>query len=135
MIEEDRPRGEVEGQSAEGLNGTRLGEEPPTVSPAPRVDFPDPPSSSLRAPASDTSTDFAAAAAMAQDILSMEVTDDRAPTRPETGDRSAGGDADNAFGENGQQFDTVNPPPPPNAPLSPDFFTASRPRKRFRRPR
>ena len=74
--------------------GTGLGEDPPTPSPAPRPEHPDPPSSSLRAPPTETSTDFAAAAAMAQDILSMEVTDEGAPARPETGDLSPVEDTD-----------------------------------------
>ena len=135
MIEESRHGGEVDGQSDERLNGTGLGDDTPAVDPAPQSERPDPPRSSLRNSPSESSTDFAAAAAMAQDILSMEAAEEDGPARTKAGDMSPVVNTDGALGEDGQRFDSADPPPPPNVPLSPDFFTASRPRKRFRRTR
>ncbi len=47
---------------------------------------------------------------MAQDILAMEVTDEDAPARPESGDLSPLADTDGVLSEDGQRFDSVNPP-------------------------
>lgn len=90
--------------------------------------------SSHRPPAAEASTDFAAAAAMAQDILSMETLPEDASTNTQSEDRTPLTAMDDASNVDSPPLDTVKAPPP-NEPLAPDFFTASHTKKRFRRNR
>jgi hypothetical protein len=66
-----------------------------------------------------SNTDFAAAAAMAKDILAVGPTDS-----PETADSEREDEAVTA-----DQPDVR--PDPPEGPMAPDFFTTSRPKKKF----